>query len=301
MIELEHGGEAAVGGDAAHGGDDDVVDRQRIKLEQRARRRRSGVAAAASMKSPHVRRGEHIRQADGAHAGGLLFEEIGEHGARSRRRSAACLKAHRAEAGERAFLVAHLLAARCELVRAFNSASKSGMQARRYGRNWARAGAAAARTDWRGRPSVNGWLASIIRSARSPSCASTARNSIVADRGGGVAPPQRHVEIGVLAAQELDDPQAGAAAQAERPDEQRRARGVEADDDKRRHAFGGADMPMPEAEEIEGLIGRRQRVRRASSARQCGSAAAMSVKTSTRAIRDVGGRRARRLSWLKDR
>ena len=32
---IEHGAEAAVADDAAHGGDDDVVDRERVKLDQR--------------------------------------------------------------------------------------------------------------------------------------------------------------------------------------------------------------------------------------------------------------------------
>ena len=74
-----------------------------------------------------------------------------------------------------------------------------------------------------------------------------------------VAAPQRHVEIGVLAAEELDDAQAGDGAAAQRPDKERRSFAVEADDKAGRHAGRFAEMTVPEPQEIIGLIRRGQR------------------------------------------
>ncbi len=105
-----------------------------------------------------------------------------------------------------------------------------------------------------------------------------------ADRGGDVAPPQPHVEIGVLAAEELDHRAAADMDAAERPQEQRRADGVEADDDEGAEARFGADMALPERREIVALVGGGERVRALERA-PVGSAAAISSNTSTRAMR----------------
>ncbi len=57
------------------------------------------------------------------------------------------------------------------------------------------------------------------------------------DAGDGVAPPQPHVEIGMLAAEKFDHLQAADPALPERPEEERRTGRVEGDDDERRHAL----------------------------------------------------------------
>lgn len=78
----------------------------------------------------------------------------------------------------------------------------------------------------------------------------------VADRLGDAAAPQTHVEIGVLAAEELDHPRATDLAPAERPQEEGFARRVEAGNDEGRDARRHADMALPQLEEVEPLVGR---------------------------------------------
>ena len=80
------------------------------------------------------------------------------------------------------------------------------------------------------------------------------------DGGGDVAPPQAHVEIGVLAAEKFHHPRARELPAAERPQEQRRAGGIEADDDEGGDAGGGAEVALPELEEVVALIGRGEAV-----------------------------------------
>ncbi len=81
-----------------------------------------------------------------------------------------------------------------------------------------------------------------------------------ADALGHVAAPDRHVEIGMLAAEELGNAQAAEAAASERPKEQRRAFGAESDHDEGGDAGRAADVTLPEAEEIVALVGGAQAV-----------------------------------------
>src|SRR6185437_12959273 len=119
-----------------------------------------------------------------------------------------------------------------------------------------------------------------------------ATHTFGADGRGHVAPPQRHVEIGVLATQELKANQATDGARAERPEKQWFSGAVEADDDKWLYTRIRPDMTLPLLVEVIILVGRGETVA-ASSERQCGSTAAMSSKISTRAIRRSAARRLR--------
>src|SRR5699024_1064679 len=75
---IEHGAEAAPADDAAHGGDDDVIHRQRVKLDQRFAA--VGRFGCGSFDEPaHARDPKRVRYADAAHARALLFKKSIEH------------------------------------------------------------------------------------------------------------------------------------------------------------------------------------------------------------------------------
>ena len=103
----EHRRETAIGNHAAdrrnnHAGNGEGVELDKPSAGRRRLRRGADEFA-------HARFAEYIRQTDGAGAGGLLFEEIVEHGA-DLGRSFGPRKAHLAMAGEQAFLAAQFLA-----------------------------------------------------------------------------------------------------------------------------------------------------------------------------------------------
>ena len=75
-----------------------------------------------------------------------------------------------------------------------------------------------------------------------------------ADRCGDVAPPQAHVEIRVLAAEELERAHGADAPAAERQQEEGDLGLVEGGDDRRGDAGLGAEMCLPMIQEIVTLI-----------------------------------------------
>src|SRR6185437_8573762 len=87
-----------------------------------------------------------------------------------------------------------------------------------------------------------------------------ATHTFGADGRGHVAPPQRHVEIGVLATQELKANQATDGARAERPEKQWFSGAVEADDDKWLYTRIRPDMTLPLLVEVIILVGRGETV-----------------------------------------
>src|SRR5262249_37123953 len=76
-----------------------------------------------------------------------------------------------------------------------------------------------------------------------------------ADCGSYLAPPQRHVEVGVLAAQELEADEAADAARAEWPEEKGFERGIETHHDQWNHAGIGPHVTLPKLEEVVALVG----------------------------------------------
>ena len=80
-----------------------------------------------------------------------------------------------------------------------------------------------------------------------------------ADRRHHVAAPQSEIEIGVLGTEEFDDAERPHLLAPERPDEDRLAGGVETGDDERRDSGVAADVALPGGEQIEALVGRRER------------------------------------------
>ena len=157
-------------------------------------------------------------------------------------------------------------------------------------------------------PQVSGWLRSMMRSARPARRASTARRCLGVDGCGDVAPPQRHVEIGVLAAEELDHGRSRQARRrAERPQEQRRRRAAS----KPTTMKGVMPASAPtwrcqELKKIVALIGRAPAPAHAPAPANAARPLAMSSKTSTRAMRPVSRRQRpcsavsgarRRRSW----
>ncbi len=79
-------------------------------------------------------------------------------------------------------------------------------------------------------------------------------------RRDAVAPPKADVEVRVLRSQELHARDRARLAAAERPQQQWLAVVVEAGDDERCHAQARTDVPLPGREQVEALVGGRERV-----------------------------------------
>jgi hypothetical protein len=77
----------------------------------------------------------------------------------------------------------------------------------------------------------------------------------------GLLGEDRHVVVGVLAAEILHAGQHRAAAQPERQQHQRLAGSVVADGDEKLHPLGRRDMPHPGGEQVEALMRRHHRPR----------------------------------------
>jgi hypothetical protein len=140
------------------------------------------------------------------------------------------------------------------LVRARSSASKSGIKAPEkpeFADRWC----GSSPNGLVAPPQVSGWFGQADQIGLAGQAGQDAAQLGGVDMPGDVAAPQRHVEIGMFAAEEFGDAQPAEPTPAERPQEQSLAGGIQADHDERRDAGRLADMVLSGLEEIVVLVG----------------------------------------------